>query len=700
MAVALTPTRKRLVRDSSNDISLNMTLHSIQNDEEERHQRRQSLAPKHVSSNKKNISQEEAKNHYELCKKMFFENKITPKNAWDLRIIYFFTSVVDTNVSEKDHFQQVASTLEICTKVYSCRVDDLHAEGVKLANTLASQEDLGEDNQEDDNNDNQRGSKRKSKKKRSRLAASNTECIAKEMESLLGPIPKISGVPFNIETKGDPERTVNLYTNTVPFDQSYKEHLNDKEAACFLTYNLKDDDPNAEIITEDAIEKVVPKVKGLRLCAEFENFEVNVVDCDLNTTRGTNLSFGQPNITQHQSVFDQHGHPIVTLDGSMHDIFDNQDDGGCDMAGSTEDGVVIEEVEGRLANGLDTVYHEVHVVSFCPGGEKVSEPVSTANDMKENVSQWLNTMLVGPSHWKNKLLKRSVSRYSGAVEEKKPMARRRAEKKIDQEIDFFGSPPKIDFNAKVKVLNRTNTDESKFILPKNYLKRCRNSDLLMLMNYIPEKTYSAPKENLKENDEEANVFTHECNDYNYDNLNDSQYCLAGNNEENGHDDAPLNENDNETNIQNSNLLNNVQNDLLGQTMEEEVRNLHIADPANLSIDAVVDVFELPPYAMKSKKINMKRIKATMLKLLGESGVLLEKVASDDLEHLKIQRFSSVYSDLTRNLPVNMSKEMTPAIAFFAILHLTNENGLHLKPSMDLKDAFISNEIHVQPHTRK
>lgn len=55
--------------------------------------------------------------------------------AWQLRIIDLLKVV--SKEQSKDSLQVASSSLDIGAKVYSLRVDDVHAEGLKLANSMA-----------------------------------------------------------------------------------------------------------------------------------------------------------------------------------------------------------------------------------------------------------------------------------------------------------------------------------------------------------------------------------------------------------------------------------------------------------------------------------------------------------------------------------------------------------------------------------
>lgn len=61
--------------------------------------------------------------------------KITTKNAWDIQIIDLLKPICQK--IGKDSLQVASTSIDICTKVYGIRVDDLHSDGLKLASSMA-----------------------------------------------------------------------------------------------------------------------------------------------------------------------------------------------------------------------------------------------------------------------------------------------------------------------------------------------------------------------------------------------------------------------------------------------------------------------------------------------------------------------------------------------------------------------------------
>ncbi|KAG5858465.1 hypothetical protein JTB14_009326 [Gonioctena quinquepunctata] len=135
-AVNISPLRKSLNLDTS----LNKSLLDVTNDDnDERSNRRNhqeiqkrllNLSPSHTSLNESYI-----KEQFIVCTHLFSENKITSKNVWKLQIIDMLKPLCQR---KKEDTLQIASTsIDISAKVYGIRVDDVHSEGLKLANSMA-----------------------------------------------------------------------------------------------------------------------------------------------------------------------------------------------------------------------------------------------------------------------------------------------------------------------------------------------------------------------------------------------------------------------------------------------------------------------------------------------------------------------------------------------------------------------------------
>ncbi|NXF89783.1 CND2 protein, partial [Eubucco bourcierii] len=74
--------------------------------------------------------------HYNTCIKLSTENKITPKNAFGLHLIEYMTEILNPKDSEETDFKVAAGTLDASAKIYSARVDAVHADTYKILGVL------------------------------------------------------------------------------------------------------------------------------------------------------------------------------------------------------------------------------------------------------------------------------------------------------------------------------------------------------------------------------------------------------------------------------------------------------------------------------------------------------------------------------------------------------------------------------------
>ena len=97
-------------------------------------------------------SQAELAEMYASCMKLSAENKISVKNAFQLKLIDYMAEMMKTKKSsEMDNFQSASCALDASTKIYAYRVDSVHSDTLKLAGGVG---DTNKENQENkDNNE-------------------------------------------------------------------------------------------------------------------------------------------------------------------------------------------------------------------------------------------------------------------------------------------------------------------------------------------------------------------------------------------------------------------------------------------------------------------------------------------------------------------------------------------------------------------
>ncbi|PRQ31947.1 putative condensin complex subunit 2/barren [Rosa chinensis] len=101
------------------------------------------------------LSDEQVAELFHRCIKLASENKINQKNSWELKLIDHLSDIikVEAGNDSETNFQKASCTLEAGVKIYSLRVDSVHAEAYKVLGRInrAGLEDGQETTMEDGN---------------------------------------------------------------------------------------------------------------------------------------------------------------------------------------------------------------------------------------------------------------------------------------------------------------------------------------------------------------------------------------------------------------------------------------------------------------------------------------------------------------------------------------------------------------------
>ncbi|KAL5735868.1 hypothetical protein ACOSQ2_030656 [Xanthoceras sorbifolium] len=96
--------------------------------------RKAAAIPEHPPPDDPCLSSEQIVELFQNCIKLASENKINQKNTWELKLIDHLSEIikVETVGDSETNFQKASCTLEAGVKIYSVRVDSLHAEAYKV----------------------------------------------------------------------------------------------------------------------------------------------------------------------------------------------------------------------------------------------------------------------------------------------------------------------------------------------------------------------------------------------------------------------------------------------------------------------------------------------------------------------------------------------------------------------------------------
>merc|ERR1719318_713717 len=180
-------------------------------------------------------------------------------------------------------------------------------------------------------------------------------------------------------------------------------------------------------------------------------------------------------------------------------------------------------------------------------------------------------------------------------------------------------------------------------------------------------------------------------DYDYDNAADNEgYCPDIDDEQDAYGDP----------------LDDPSQPNLGSSMlegDQEVPESQVADFAGENLveaPKMVDKAALQiGYAKTAKKVDMKRIKRVAWSILtqekeNQSGSPEKQLDKEGADHAQKEveetQFTTLYKTLKQptKLPKTMSENLSVPLAFIALLHLCNEESLHLIPSPQMEDFMI------------
>ncbi|XP_045471281.1 condensin complex subunit 2-like isoform X1 [Harmonia axyridis] len=584
--------------------------------------------------------EQEMKDHLQLCIKLFSENKITTGVAWQLHIIDLLGIL---SKKQSSNTLQVASTsLDIGAKVYGLRVDDLHAQGLKLAHSMSrfveknQLEDKGNEVEDDAELGNNATQPTRKKRKRVR----NT--IVKDRNTLLTEIPQLESVFFSNRIDSSLSTVENLFTNSLPMD-----------SACYKLLALGGDkawttgpDETLDCLQEQKNFNTDLLPKTGNICVPFQNFILNLENAAEEEQSQTENNAEK--LLEDVVVYDNQGIPVPELDGTIHDVFNDFD---------------AHEEDDDVPNTEDFLTHQVkhdvpHIVDLITSDMDFARSEYSYNSLITLGSgKVIEKIWAGPSHWKLKCIKRDKSIFSGNVEEAQSIIRQK--KKIKryepQPLDFKkGAEARLALENMVKIkFKKRLVPDSKITLPlsdENIRSMMDNLYELMIKPFIckPKDTNAIA---LNKTQDEVNTMDH----------------LDEDNHDIGMDDG----------------MDHMDNDP-GNDIEEGVEALNVDQ--NFMGDNLVDAPEyIPkvyiPYAQQAKKMDMKKLKGFMWQILSEK-------AAEKSKKIDSTTFSKAFSDVSKVLPQSMKKELTCALAFSALLHLCNENTLKLTQLNGCEDFTI------------
>ncbi|XP_023289482.1 condensin complex subunit 2 [Orussus abietinus] len=581
------------------------------------------------------------------CIKLSSENKINTKNAFSLKMIDVMTYMIKKNDSSMDDLQVASTTLDVSTKIYGFRVDNVHAGILKMTGCLGKQDENDKSLDDDTNNNNNddkpesedvvQKTKRKNKREKRNIIAT--------VEALRGNEEGASQMVL-INSEGTDTQTTDTLYQTVLAHRTDVEYFLQLHCTDILQTLPK------EPVNEDDFE--VPSI----IIGDLSNLDLNptLEDLQLNDNNDKNESQVQENESQYH--FD--------INASIHDEPDNARPTFFDMD--------MEENEATIDRCNQQRKQFENIVDF---QEVLTAPISTKQLEYSYIQKGIIKNWAGPVFWKYQAPKYANSSVGsrvveacrqGAVKKKKEIVLEENSEIQNKCKEMFkqGKSTKLQ----LKTLKQY-WQKEKVIYPEDI-----HYDILNLckLYHYPSLTFSYQNHDNVDtsqlNDEEEQV-------YNYNNEHDrSSYC-------------PLANTDNE-----------------GDTNEcDEFSPAQDTEPCSTSLtgDNLVTAPRLPEnvcikYALKSKNIDMRQLKHGIWKCLTKE---FEKESIDPEEAEKENansgnknrqaQFSSVYRQLLKVMSKDIVEDLSTPLVYVSMLHLANEKNLCIQSTEDRSNFIISED---------
>lgn len=718
VAVVESPLRRsdqsRLYRSSKS-----VTPQAVNDDEAERRIRRSATLDDSMIAGGSTVENNE---NIKMCLQLYSDNKLSKDNAWSVTIIDIFAKLMARHSNATQNFQVAGSTLEASTKVYGLRVDSVHTDVMRMCSELTRQSARGMDNnREDVDEDEDRVDKendasmvagrvdkatQEPKAKRKRKLAST---ITKNKESINGPLDSNPFTdPFFAKLNsvvGDVNSSSRLMQNLVPTENA--------ELRLRMDYGFWDDSESLEIDlgnenykqyeqTETTLYPVYRKNKLHQRLAGYvitdapaeddsdeEDKMKDIEDVQLRDGHSESLTVNRSALDVQFDI-DAEVEPIPVGDAYIIDYVPQESMGAAD-----NDDELNEEDQLALQNCRGLKRKTVLIEDMRPV-DSSSVNLEYSYRALDNISQFW----AGPSHWKFKRSKnpRSLSMRqtlgSSGVDgkTKQKVSRKKKRFEVDTLDDMISVAeelfPKYNPNRPVKSITHLKSlickkwDSKKLKLPTDFHLERNRFDVNKFARGMKLQEFDAAPEPDVPVDE-----------YDYSNPVDQNYCSRVMNDEIDAEADPL-----------PSIAGDSGDD--HHTFDDvacEGNRSGGADyqPLNASLDFIPTEFEGAPdkvtkiniaYARTAKVVDMKQLKSCCWRLIveriGENQMQAPSSSGSEPSGEAKVSFSQIFKELPHVLSKTMSENISKSLAFYSVLHLTNERSLRLMRQDDLEDFKI------------
>ncbi|XP_018366566.1 PREDICTED: condensin complex subunit 2 [Trachymyrmex cornetzi] len=632
---------------------------SENDDEAERIARRREIftSPSNGSSSSKrlslglrllaNIPEPQMAESMNKCIQLNAENKINIKNAFSLEMIDFMTYMIKKQDANMSNLLMASTSLDVSTKIYGYRVDNVHMEILKMVGGLdkkvmvdmeQNSEEQEETVQECAENVEMRKKKKKSKPK-----------IFSTVEALRGNIEIAKPMSAMID-EGDLQTSDMLYQATLPNHANsgfYQHPYND------VLVDVVENKPESQ--NNSNVKYVIPAIEdfsNLEICASYSNFEF----LGWSVENEPEEEIESPDDSENRFQFDlnasvEHDDDPVPEPMNYFDIEHNDN----------------ENVQACFRQTMDRPVNVVEVHNARTSEYSFVQPSMSLH--------W-----AGPSHWKfwNFMKFSAVDRGSTKVacmQAKKKEKRKQFELLYDETsrdiIDAkFVSGQYIKLHAKTA---KAEWSAENLTLPEDVHYDVAQASKLYMYKRLTIKS----ENNEKENGNAVNVAdVSDGERYDYNNPNDTlEYCPNVEHNED-YDDYEREDGNDDCNFDENAIIVMDSQGLIGDnlvTAPKLVNKISIA------------------YCLKAKKIDMRQLKKsiwTCLKSTNNNAANTGETVDVTDRMKESKQFSDVYKALPKLLTKSNAEALSVPISFISMLHLANEKELKICSVPDMSDIII------------
>uniref|UniRef100_A0A1B6LNT0 Condensin complex subunit 2 n=1 Tax=Graphocephala atropunctata TaxID=36148 RepID=A0A1B6LNT0_9HEMI len=634
------------------------------------------------------MTKEELNNHIQKCLEMSSEDKITPKNAFALKLI----DCMGFFVKRQTDFSAIACTLDAGAKIYSHRVDALHKQVVKLAdevilNQKNKQITIKEDTDKNQEECQSNGKKDKRKvNKKTMIAPSDTlkrKFKGKDPRDRFIKLEPQPGAMFSKVRKDPTDLHISL-ENDVQFWPVWNNYKPMKAEG---------------MVT-------LPAVTVSRKETKKKDHQQSTPDIQHN-----------PNMTTENNEIDVNGYSQVPLQASPIDNdIDDYDHTQCshdeDKKQSDEDVEIISTAIQRINEEVGKNGLVRNAPSRFEALKLLFKEVNDYNHLDvKNVYYW-----AGPEFWKRP--PRVIHNWKEKVHQKK-----KEEKEISYNISLAEVNKKWDQSIEKgkchqkRVISKTTVTgwkNRKLTVPRDlgievkelielfYISRyCtkeeNRSDSLSMEDSSTKQSINAETDCLNG---VGNEFSDSSNN-NSDPLNSSFYeGPPGSNLDRSEDRDPLNSAFYDVGLLHTPGQTPTSQGDNGNVIAVEMfpDNSPMFDEASLVPAPKLVNYQPIKYSTRPIRVNMLHLKDRMLNIIDheiENCVVKEGTSCDagtnDNSATPETRFSSILQKLPYVLEKRTAADVSPAMAFVALLTLANENNLDLKSCDNYCDVIVKRE---------